>query len=182
MEKINEFQNSAKMTMAKLRKILEELKEKKFEELHLLFKKGLPPAFEEFNGETNGQFLALKPGISPLIKFFIKILFESPIGKWTGKKFITPFTTENKGMGVNLFKNKIFPQRFRFEIYIKKSIFDGNPCLALDYGPYHSLMFNLIDDVRKIEDGILLGQMRFKFPLKKESMFIGYFSLWKKGV
>lgn len=97
------------------------------------------------------------------------------------KKFITPFDTEHKGTGVNLFKNKILPQRFRFETYIKESFFDGNPCLTLDYRPYRSLMFGLVDDVRKIEDGILLGQMRFKFSMKDNFTFIGYFALLKRN-
>lgn len=164
----------------KKQQMFENLKEKSFEELHLLFRNGALPKFEEFDGETTGQFLAFNPKISSLIKFFMKVLFESHIGRWTGKKFITPFDTENKGTGANLFKNKILPQRFRFETYIKESFFDGNPCLVLDYKPYRSLMFGLVDDVRKIEDGILLGQMRFKFPMKNNFTFIGYFALLKR--
>lgn len=70
----------------KKQQMFENLREKSFEELHLLFRNGPLPKFEEFKGETIGQFLALNPKISYLVEFFMKVLFESPIGRWTGKK------------------------------------------------------------------------------------------------
>ncbi|MBC8236192.1 hypothetical protein H8E77_42130 [bacterium] len=157
--------------------IIDKLKKKSFSALHLLFKIEDVPLFEELEGETAGSFLAWNPKNPFWIKFFMKILFNSPFARWTGKKFITPFDKENRGKGVNLFRNRILPHRFRFDTYIKKAQIDHNVCLALDYRDYRSLMFGLVDDVRKIEDGVFLGQMYYKFPWKKELWFLGYFVL-----
>ena len=38
-------------------------------------------------------------------------------------------------------------------------------------------MYGLIDDVRQIDDGVLLGQMHFRFPWQRSRTFIGYFVL-----
>jgi len=69
------------------------------------------------------------------------------------------------------------PHRFRFDTYIKKAYIDQKLCVALDYRAYPSLMFGLVDDVKKIENSVFLGQMYFKFPWKKEIHFLGYFAL-----
>lgn len=159
--------------------IFRELKEKTFDDLHLLFKNGSVPKFKEIEGDTLGRFLAMNSTLSPLMRFFIKLLFESPIGRWTGKKFITSFDNGNRGNGVNLFANRIMSIRYCFDTYIQKLYFDKKSCLILDYRPYFSLMFGLVDGVRKIEEGIFLGQMRFKIPWQKEFTFIGYFGLCK---
>lgn len=157
--------------------IIAKLKKYSFYDLDLLFKKGSVPLFEEVEGDTVGSFLAWNPKNSRWIQFFVKILFNSPFARWTGKKFFAPFSKEKRGKGINLFQNKIMPRRFRFDTYIKKAYIDQNLCLALDYRSYPSLMFGLVDDVRKIEDGVFLGQMHYKFPWKMESRFLGYFVL-----
>ena len=133
--------------------------------------------FEEIEGATTGSFLAWNAKNPRWIKFFINFLFHSFFARWTGKKFFTPFDKNKKGKGVNLFQNKVLPCRFRFDTYIKQAFSDKELCLALDYRRYLSLMFGLIDDVRKIEAGIFLGQMYYKFPWKKELYFLGYFVL-----
>jgi len=157
--------------------IIAKLRKHSFIELHLLFKAGKAPSFEELEGETAGSFLAWNPQNPHWIKFFIDLLFNSPFACWTGKKFFTPFDKEKRGKGVNLFRNRTLPYRFQFDTYIKKAQIDNNFCLALDYRAYPSLMFGLVDDVRKIEDGVFLGQMFYNFPWEKESWFLGYFVL-----
>jgi len=157
--------------------IIVKFKKHLFSDLHLLFKEGSVPSFEELEGETAGCFLAWNPKNPRWIKFFIEFLFNSSFAHWTGKKFFTPFDKEKRGKGVNLFQNKILPYRFRFDTYIKQSYSDQNLCLALDYRPYPSPMFGLVDDVRKTEAGVFLGQMYYKFPWKKELQFLGYFVL-----
>lgn len=157
--------------------IIDKLREHSLSELHSLFEVGKLPLFEELKGETAGSFLAWNPENPFWIQFFMKFLFDSPFARWTGKKFITPFDKEERGEGVNLFQNRVLPQRFRFDTYIKKARMDDNSCLALDYRPYFSLMFGLVDDVRKIEDGVVLGQMHYKFPWRKDFWFLGYFLL-----
>lgn len=157
--------------------IIDRLKKHSFEDLLALFKEGKAPLSEEIEGETAGSFLAWNPQNSLLIKFFTKILFNSPFGRWTGKEFSAPFDGGKRGKGVNLFQSRILSQRFRFDTYIKKARSDSNSCLALDYRLYPSLMSGLVDDLRKIEDGVFLGQMYYKFSMKKELRFLGYFVL-----
>jgi hypothetical protein len=78
----------------------------------------------------------------------IKIAFKSPLGQWTGKKFITPFDEGKKGNGINMFKSRYFSQLFRFGTYVKNAYADDRPCIALDYRPYHLLTFGLVDEAR----------------------------------
>lgn len=165
------------LNFEELKKIIEDFKKFSIDELDNCFKAGDAPVFEEISGKTAGSFLAWNPQNQAFVVFGTKLLFESSIGRWTGKEFIESFSENEKGTGVNLFQNFIFPKRFWFKTYIKKSFFDGNPCLTLDYRPYRSLMFGLIDDVRKIKEGVFLGQMYFKFPFKKDFQFLGYFLL-----
>ncbi|MEM4326031.1 MAG: hypothetical protein QXU40_01900 [Candidatus Pacearchaeota archaeon] len=162
---------------AEAQEILKDFKRFSIEELNKIFGSGTLFLFEEIRGKTAGSFLAWKAQNPAFVKFGTKLLFESPFGCWIGKEFIKPFSREEKGFGVNLFNNFFLPKRFWFKTYFKNSFFDGNPCLALDYRPYKSLMFGLVDDVRKIKDGIFLGQMYFKFPFKKNFQFLGYFLL-----
>lgn len=161
------------------------LKKNDLNGLHSLFSEGVVPSFEEIKGKTAGSFLAWNPANPWFMEFSVRILFDSPVARWTGKEFFSPFgpsagsrqVEEKRGRGVNLFKNRILPNRFRFDTYIKKAYSDQKPCLALDYRPYFSLMSGLIDDVRKIEDGVFLGQMYHKFLWEKELQFLGYFAL-----
>src|SRR5574341_385588 len=162
--------------MKKLR-CIDKLGKYSFDDLHTLFKEGKIPSFEEIEGETAGSFLAWNPQNPWWIGLFIKILFNSPFARWKGKELITPFEKEQRGKGVNLFQNRILPHRFRFDTYIKQAYLDQNLCLALDYRPYPSLMAGLVDDVRRIEEGVFLGQMHYKFPWKKEFLVLGYFVL-----
>ena len=151
------------------------------EVLNKIFGQGVLPSFEEFEGETAGRFLFWSRENPRPLRWGVKLLFESPLGRWKGKRFSAPFGEGKTGRGVNLFENKIFPERFRFHTYIKLSFADGKPCLALDYNPYFSLMRGLIDDVRKVEDGVLLGQMHYKFLWSKKPHFLGYFLLLAAG-
>ena len=164
-------------TDTRAERILKELKEKSKKKLDDLFSRGKLPTFKNFKGETKGSFLLWSDkNTSWFTLFVIKLFFESPIARWIGKEFIYEFAENKKGFGINLFDNKIFPKRFKFDTYFKKAYTDNKLCLALDYRNYKSLMFGLVDDVRKINKGVLLGRMYYKFPLGKRK-FIGYFSL-----
>ena len=163
------------------KRVVDKFKNYSPEELDGIFERGASPSFEEFQGETLGAFLAQNPKNSRLIKWGVKLLFESPLGRWKGKRFSVPFGEGKTGRGVNLFENKIFPERFHFDTYIKSALSDQKPCLALDYNPYFSLMRGLIDDVRKVDEGILLGQMYYKFFWRRKPVFIGYFMLLAIG-
>ena len=100
---------------------IEQLKKCSINDLDTLFNTEALPEFEELEGETAGAILAFNPGNPWWLKCAIKIVFKSPLGQWTGKKFITPFNEEKKGHGINLFKSKYFPKLFNFENYIKNA-------------------------------------------------------------
>ncbi len=155
--------------------IIEQLKKCSIDDLDSLFNRETFPLFEELEGETAGAILALNPENPWWLRCIIKITFKSPLGQWTGKKFITPFNESKKGLGINLFKSRCFPQLFKFDTYIKNAYVGDKPCLALDYRSYNLLTFGLVDEVRKIKDGHFLGRAYYKFPWKKQTWFVGYF-------
>jgi hypothetical protein len=157
--------------------IIEQFKKSSISDLDTFFKRETLPIFEELKGDTAGAILALNPENPWWLKCIIKIAFKSPLGQWTGKKFLASFNEGEKGHGINLFKSRYFPQLFKFDTYIKNSYFDEKPCLALDYRAYRSLAFGLVDEVRKIRDGQVLGRAYYKFPWRRQMWFVGYFVL-----
>ncbi len=157
--------------------IIEQFKKCSIDDLDTLFNGEALPELEVLEGETAGAILALNPENPWWLTCVIKIAFKSPLGRWTGKKFNTPYNEGKKGHGINLFKSRYFPQLFRFDTYIKNANADDKPCLALDYRPYHLLTFGLVDEVRKFKDGQFLGRAYYKFPWKKQMWFVGYFVL-----
>ncbi|MFV1975868.1 MAG: hypothetical protein ACC651_08970, partial [Candidatus Scalindua sp.] len=128
--------------------ITKQLKKCSIGDLDTLFNRETLPLFEELEGDTAGAILALNPENPWWLTCVAKIVFKSPLGQWTGKKFLTPFNNEKKGHGINLFKSRYFPQLFKFDTYIKNAYVDEKPCLALDYRAYHLLTFGLVDEVR----------------------------------
>ncbi len=157
--------------------LIEQFKKSSSSDLDTIFNRATLPIFEELEGETAGAILALNPENPWWLKCVIKIVFKSPLEQWTGKKFLTPFNNKKKGHGINLFKSKYLPCLFMFDTYIKNAFVDDNPCLALDYRSYHLLTFGLVDEVREIRDGQVLGRAYYKFPWKKQMWFVGYFVL-----
>ena len=157
--------------------IIEKFKKSSISELDTLFDRGTLPEFEELEGETAGAILALNQENPWWLKCVIKIAFQSPLRQWTGKKFLSSFDEGGKGHGINLFKSRYFPSLFPFDTYIKNAFVDDKPCLALDYRAYSSLTSGLVDEVRKIRDGQVLGRAYFKFPWRRQTWFVGYFVL-----
>jgi len=157
--------------------IFEQLKRCSIDDLDTLFDTEALPGFEELEGETAGEILALNPENPWWLKCVIKIAFKSPLRQWTGKKFITSFNEGKEGRGINLFKSRYFPQLFKFDTYTKNAFVDDKPCLALDYMPYHLLTLGLVDEVRKFKDGQVLGRAYYKFPWRRQTWFVGYFVL-----
>jgi len=148
-----------------------------FDDLHPLFQEGKTPSFEEIEGDTAGSIFAWNPKTSWRMKLLTRILFDSPFARWTGKRFVTRFDEDERGKGINLYQNRILRHRFSFDTCIKKSMFDQNPCLALVYAPFPSPTFGTIDELRRIEDGVFLGQGYHKFPWEREHSLLGYFVL-----
>jgi hypothetical protein len=156
--------------------ILVKFRQRSFEELRLLFNEGKAPTFEETEGNTVGLILALNPKVSWWLKLGSKILFDSPFARWAGKAFLTPFNEKAGGKGINIFQNRILPHRFRIETHIDKSLADQNPCLVVYYPYFPSRLFGIIDELRRIDDGVFLGQTFRKLPRGKYELQ-GYFVL-----
>jgi hypothetical protein len=160
-----------------IQKIIGKFKKYSFDDFHNLFREGRAPSFDEIEGDTFGSFLALNPRAGWWRRAALAIAFDNTLACWTGKRFITPFTEEQMGKGVNLFRNRIFPERFGIDTLIQKSLFDQKPCLAVTYPHFPSILFGLRDELRRIDDGVLLGQGHHKLPWGKQYSLQGYFVL-----
>lgn len=160
-------------------RILRNLDRKTNEELENLFRKGDIPTYDDVEGETLGMFIGWNRDNPWMVNFLVKLLFDSPVGRWTGKEFTESFDSKKRGKGINLFDNYLFPKRFPFDTYITPAELDGEPSMSLDYRPYFSLMSRLVDYVRLIKPGVVLGRMHYRFPFKEDMSFLGYFSLCK---
>ena len=159
------------------RVIIAQFKKNSIHKLDKLFNVETLPIFNELEGKTAGAILALNPKNPFWLQCIIHLTFLSPLGNWTGKEFLTPFSKDKKGYGMNLFKNKILNRLFPFDTYIKNAYVDNKPCLALDYRQRTLSFIGLVDDVRKIKDGLVLGQAYYQVPWKKQMWFVGYFIL-----
>ena len=157
--------------------IIARFREYSFDDLHPLFEEGKTPLFKEIEGDTAGSFLALNPKTGLWRKLALKIFFDNPLARWKGKRFVTLFNGEKRGKGINLFRNRILPQRFLIDTYVNKSLFDQNPCLSITYPHFPSRMFGLVDQLRRIDNGVFLGQGHHKLPWGKEYSLQGYFVL-----
>ena len=157
--------------------IIARFREYSFDDLHPLFEEGKTPLFKEIEGDTVGSFLVLNPKTGLWRKLALKIFFDNPLARWKGKRFVTLFDEEKRGKGINLFRNRILPQRFLIDTYVNKSLFDQNPCLSITYPHFPSRMFGLVDQLRRIDNGVFLGQGHHKLPWGKEYSLQGYFVL-----
>ncbi len=159
------------------KEVIHELQKCSMSDLDRFFNEKNVPNFDEIEGETAGAILSFNPKNPLWLQLLIRITLKSPLGQWSGKKFITPFGRDKKGYGTNLFKNKIPPDLFKFDTYIKDAYVDGEACLSFDYRRHGLSFFGLVDDVRRIRDGLLLGKAYLKFPWKSQMWFVGYFVL-----
>ncbi|MBM3156569.1 MAG: hypothetical protein FJ004_04715 [Chloroflexi bacterium] len=164
-------------SIADAQKIIARFKEYAFDDFHKVFSEGKAPSFAEIEGDTLGGFLALRPGSGWWRKAALASTFDNPLARWTGKRFITPFAEDKTGTGVNLFRNRIFPQRFGIDTSIGESLFDRKPCLVVNYTHFPSSLFGLRDELRRIDDGVFLGQGHQRLPWGKQYSLQGYFVL-----
>ncbi len=156
--------------------IIARLREHSFDDLHTLFSGGEAPRFEEIEGDTAGGYLAWNPKTSSLRKLDTRLGYEMPFSRWTGTRFITRFDEDTRGKGIHLYQNRILPCRFPFYTRINESKFDQNPCLAMYY-PFITFMIGTTHELRKVEDGVFLGQWYNKFPWGKKHSLLSYFVL-----
>lgn len=144
-------------------------------EIDEMFENGGVPSFGELRGPTLGGWIAShqQPWWA---RVFIKLTLDNFLARWTGKGFVTAFDSESIGSGINLFDNRFLPLRYQFRTMYRSADHDGKECLALRY-PVGSIMFGLIDDLRKVDESVFIGQMVFRFPWQRQRRFIGYFVL-----
>jgi hypothetical protein len=164
-------------SLEEARTIIDKLGRYCFDDFHPLFKEGKVPLFEEIEGKTLGSFLVLGPNTGWWRKLGLMIFFDNSLARWTGKRFITPFDDKKRGEGINLFQSRILPERFPVYTYINKSLFDQNLCLTVAYPRFPSSLFGLIDQLRKIDEGVFLGQGHHKPLWGREYSLQGYFIL-----
>lgn len=136
--------------------IMDRLQKLSCDDLHELFKQGRVPEFEEIAGKNPGIELKWHPR-NPLInKLGWRFYGNNPLARWAGMEFIKPFTNDKKGDGYNLYHNRIWKRRYKYETYIDKAVSDNDPCLRINYS-FPSPMFMGFDDTRMVEDGVLLA-------------------------
>lgn len=154
---------------------LAELQALPLDEIARRFEAGQVPAFERFAGPTSGAWLHREthPWWAAA---FVRVALDNPWARWSGKGFVLPFDETHSGAGINLFDNRVLPLRFQFETRIRNADHDGKPCAAIIY-PRGSLMRGLIDDLREIGEGTLLGHMVYRFPGRSTPHVVGYFAL-----
>jgi hypothetical protein len=171
------FKSVKRYSLEDAQTIVKKLQRDTFDELNRKYKEGKAPSFDEIGGETASGMLAWNPQAPWWGKPLAMICFDNPLSRWTGKMFTTPFSEEKTGEGFNLFKNRIKPHRFPFLTRIEKAIADQNPCLTVNYNRFPGTMFSTRDELRKIDDGVFLGQAYSKLPWDKERLFLTYFVL-----
>jgi hypothetical protein len=148
----------------------EDLTHKSFDELQTYFRDAKPPGLEEMTGDTRGQFLAWHPHSGWLMRLIVWFLFRS----WLGKRFGPPQNGSDSSDGINLFEGGA--TRYAFRAYVSPARTDGAACLRLDYS-IDPVMRGLADDVRKIADGLVLGQIHYRFFWQRQHRFSLYFAL-----
>lgn len=129
------------------------------DELNELYADGERPDPSDIDGNFSGGVPAVSSE-NLLGKLSLPTYFLSKLGllPWSGKSF---FANDRRG------HNRLLLNRFSvapFEYRPGSSAHDGEDCLVLDYGiDENPFVLDFIrDEVRRIQDGLVLGQMYFK--------------------
>jgi hypothetical protein len=146
-----------------------------FENLNRLFMESITPTYEEIAGETAGVTV-LCPRCGWFCKFLATVFFNCSFSRWKGKIFISPFGKDQAGKVVNQYGNRLAPRRFIMLSSIVPATSDHKSCVKLTYTfPWST--FRTYDEIRKVEDGVFLGQTYQKLPFAKKYELIAYFIL-----
>jgi hypothetical protein len=138
---------------------LESLFDKSIDELHDLYRGGTEPEPSDLDADYRGSVPGVvSESVLGKLSWPTAVLSRWGLLPWRGKRFSRE---EGRGSNQVLFQNlSVAP----FEFLSAESLFDGDPCLLLNYGISQNpfILNYLRDEVRRIDDGILLGQMYFK--------------------
>ena len=109
-----------------------------------LFRQGAVGALP--NGEADGKAI-----ISPGTKFTHEIASVVNIFAWQGKTFDAEhgtLTNRISAFGVNAIVA---------QVYVGPSLFDGKPCIVLDYSRTSLVAKHVRDEIREVGPGLFLG-------------------------
>jgi len=124
------------------------------------------PSLEEMNGEYEATLLGHGGFLRDVAaQFFL----SNPLsGWWLGKAF-QPLD-DHEGCGYNWYtrKGKVV-RAFRMRTTIERSRFDGRPSFTLTYSVHRHLygVVNMVDEVRKMREGLYLGIGTLGFTRKQ---------------
>jgi hypothetical protein len=137
--------------------IMDRLRECSLDELDSMFQQGRVPTFPEIAGRNLGIELAWNPRAPRINKMTWWVVGDGYFSRWSGMEFIKPFDDDKRGDGFNLYRNRYWKRRFRFETYVAEAVSDNDPCLRINYR-FPSPQTAGFDDARMTEDGVLLAR------------------------
>ncbi len=145
---------------------------------------GKCPAMEM--AELNGEYKGLIPnaGNEEAQKATAKTMYneDGPMGYWLGKAYMP--LSHTKGDGYNCWRRPggTVDRYMRFSTETGTSLVDGKPALMMYYGTYRHRFVpqgqenTLVDEIRKLADGVYLGVGTAKMKDGKRSA-PGHFAL-----
>jgi hypothetical protein len=154
---------------------IEKLKSLNHKEIMELFSTLSAPIVSEMDGEYEAGMLNTG---SVFLDLGCKLSLQNPLlfGYWLCKSF-TP-GDDNKSHGYNSFRKfgKVV-RKFRMKTEIASSRYDGKDIFELYYPAYKSLLgaIKMVDEVRKIKDGLYLGIGTWGFTEKQRMIPLPFY-------
>lgn len=140
-----------------------------------LFKAGGAGRLSELNGHPLGRMLAV-PGLdSGAPAAVLRSLAKSPLFVWEGKSFAAAEGSQT-GRGMNRVRAAGRRSAFTFRTYVANSLFDGAPCLAIDYDLPENprLARGTYDELRALGNGLYLGRGLYKISAKSARLLLWF--------
>lgn len=145
-----------------------DLREASTFELLSLFRELVAPEIEEMHGDYDATLLK-QPSLAADINGFFAV--GLPFSPWLSKGFRP--VNDSEGRGYNSFRQfgKVV-QRYPMQTVIAPSRYDGRPSYTLIYKAYSSTcgMINMVDEVRRLDDGLYLAIGTYGFSKRKRQI------------
>jgi hypothetical protein len=130
-------------------------------ELMALFGKLDAPSIEEMHGDYDARLLRQPSRIAEINGY---LTVRSPLRPWRSKGFRP--VDASSGRGYNSFtpRGKVI-QRYPMDTRLAPSRYDGESAYTLIYAAFRSIcgVINMVDEVRRVSDGLYLGIGTFGF-------------------
>jgi hypothetical protein len=143
----------------------ENLQARCFEELRIYFRSGTAHGLEEMTGDTKGAFLAWNPQAGCLMKIWVRWMLQA----WPGRGSVQP-------------RHQAVQRRFHHALCfsdVPRRSPHGRRALSPVGLQHTGSLRDLIDDVRRVADGLVL--INHKFVRQRDPTFYLYFTLQRKG-